>query len=82
MSVVVVDEKYRIVLPREVRSKLNIRKGDRVLIVPVPEGALLITVGRDQFAGYLKDFVYEEELHEATRYVLERRRKRCRSSTQ
>jgi len=69
MSVVVVDDKYRVHLPRRVRERVGISKGSRLLIIPFHEGLILIALKGKKFAGYLKDFVYDEEAHEATKYL-------------
>jgi len=69
MSVVVVDDKNRISLTRELREKIGISKGDRLLAVPFGGAILLIPLRGKKFAGYLKDFIYDEEAHEASRYL-------------
>ena len=69
MSVVVVDDKNRISLTRELREKVGISKGDRLLAVPLGGAILLIPLRGKKFAGYLKDFVYDEKAHEASRYL-------------
>lgn len=71
-----VDEKNRIVLTKEVRKKAGISSGDRLLAIPFRGGVILIALRGKRFAGYLKDFVYKEEEHEATKYLLG---KGCRS---
>ena len=78
MSVIVVDEKYRVLLPRGVRERLGISKGDRLLAIPLSGGILLLTLKGKRFAGYLKGFVYNEEEHEASRYLFGGRTE-CRS---
>ena len=40
---------------------------------------ILVALKGKRFAGYLKDFIYDEEAHEATRYLLEGGRGECRS---
>ena len=79
MSVVVVDDKHRVLLTREVRERAGISRGDRLLAIPFSGGVVLVALRGKKFAGYLRDFVYDEEAHEATRYLLGGGRERCRS---
>ena len=67
---VVVDDENRIFLSRELREKTGISKSDRLLAVPFGGAILLIPLKGKKFAGYLKDFIYDEEAHEASRYLL------------
>jgi len=78
MSVVVVDDKNRISLARELRERVGISKGDRLLAVPFGGAILLIPLKDRRFVGYLKDFTYDEGAHEASRYLFGGR-KTCRS---
>jgi len=79
MSVVVVDDKHRVLLTREVRKKAGISKGDRLLAIPFSGGVTLVVLGHKRFAGYLRDFVYDEEAHEASEYLFGEGRKECQS---
>jgi len=45
LSVVVVDEKYRILLDRELRQTVGVSKGDRLLAIPYKDGVLLLSQG-------------------------------------
>ena len=76
---VVIDDKRRIVLTREVRERAGISKGDRLLAIPFSRGVILVALKGKRFAGYLKDFIYDEEAHEATRYLLGGGRRECQS---
>jgi len=77
--VVVVDDKHRILLTREIREKAGISRGDRLLAIPFSGGVILVALKDKRFAGYLKDFIYDEEAHEATKYLLGGGRRKCRS---
>jgi len=77
--VVVVDDKHRVLLTREVREKAGISKGDRLLAIPFSGGVILVALKGKRFAGYLKDFIYDEEAHEATRYLFKGGCRECQS---
>ncbi len=42
MSIVVVDERGRIVIPSKIRKKLSLRKGDAFIIVELKDGLLVL----------------------------------------
>ena len=68
----VVDDEHRVHLTRELREKAGISKGDRLLAIPFSGGIILVALKGRKFAGYLKDFVYDEEAHEATKHLVGR----------
>ena len=76
---VMVDDKHRVLLTREVRKKAGISKGDRLLAIPFSGGVTLVVLGHKRFAGYLQDLVYDEEAHEAAKYLFGEGRKECQS---
>ena len=73
MSVVVVDERYRIVLNRKLRQIVGVTKGDKLLAIPYKDGVLLLSLKGKRFAGSLKAFRYIEERHEASERLFPRK---------
>ncbi len=67
MLTVIVDDKYRIVIPSEIRKIVGISKGDRVLVLPFAGGILLLNLKDKRFEGSLRGFKFVEEMHEASR---------------
>lgn len=65
-----VDNKYRVTLGKEVRSKAGIGKGDKLIVIPFRGGIVLVPVKGKSFKGCLDGFSFREEEHEATRYLL------------
>ena len=71
MAVLRVDDRYRIVLDREVRVFLKIKPGDKVLAILSSEGVLLVSP-KGSFNKSLPGFGYREEDHEASRYMFKK----------
>jgi bifunctional DNA-binding transcriptional regulator/antitoxin component of YhaV-PrlF toxin-antitoxin module len=71
-----VDDRYRVVLDKEVREKLKVEPGDEVLAIPSTDGILLTSLKGKKFESSLTGFNYREELHEASRYLFGKTRKR------
>ncbi len=69
MSIVVVDEKYRILLGKQLRQTAGVRKGDRLIAIPYKDGVTLLSLKGKRFTASLKGFGYTEEQHEASRYL-------------
>ncbi|RLG50640.1 MAG: hypothetical protein DRN96_07195 [Thermoproteota archaeon] len=69
MSVVVVDSEYRIHLGREIRAKVGVEKGDRLLAIPFKGGLILVLIGGRKFSGRLDGFSFREEEHEASKLL-------------
>ena len=44
MAVLRVDDRYRVVLDREVREFLKVEPGDKVLAIPSSEGVLIVSL--------------------------------------
>lgn len=76
MALLKVDDRYRVVLDKEVREKLKIEPGDEVLAIPSTDGILLTSLKGRKFESSLPGFNYREELHEASRYLFGRPKKR------
>ncbi len=63
------DSRYRVVLGKDIREKLEIRKGEKLIAVPFSGGVVIFSEKGRGFAGSLSGFHFEEEKHEATRYL-------------
>ncbi len=68
-----VDDRYRVVLDKEVRQILRVEPGDKVLAIPYSEGVLITSHKGKRFATSLKGFAYKEESHEASRYLFKKK---------
>jgi bifunctional DNA-binding transcriptional regulator/antitoxin component of YhaV-PrlF toxin-antitoxin module len=64
-----VDEKYRIVLGKRLRKATGIEKGQRLVMIPFHGGIVLVSSEGRAFADSLARFRYDEEKHEASRYL-------------
>jgi len=69
MSLVTVDEKYRVLLNKEIREKVGISKGDKLIAIPIHNGILLLSLKGKSFTQYLKGFNFKEEAHEASKFL-------------
>jgi len=67
MSTTIVDNKYRIVIPSEIRKIVGINKGDKILVLPFAGGIFLLNLKDKRFEGSLKGFKFKEEMHEASK---------------
>jgi len=72
MAVLKVDDRYRVVLDREVRKFLKVKPGDKVLAIPSSEGVLMISLKGKKFNTSLPGFRYRERNHEASRFLFKR----------
>jgi len=78
LSVVVVDGKYRVLLNKEVRRRAGIERGEELLAIPFRGGVVLLSLKGRRFEGSLDGFGFDEERHEASKYLF-RVDERCRS---
>jgi len=69
LAVLKVDDRYRVVLDREVRELLKVEPGDEVLAIPHSEGVLIASLKGRKFKTSLSGFKYREESHEASKYL-------------
>ena len=69
MAVLRVDDRYRVVLDREVREFLKVEPGDKVLAIPSSEGVLMVPLKGKSFNSSLPGFRYRERAHEATHFL-------------
>ncbi len=72
MAVLRVDDRYRVVLDREVREFLKVEPGDKVLAIPSSEGVLMISLKGKSFNTSLPGFRYKERDHEASRFLFKK----------
>ena len=70
---VALDDKYRIVLDKKIREIAGISKRDRLVAIPFKGGVILIAPRGQKFAGSLTGFDFEEERHEASRFLFRRK---------
>ncbi len=72
MAVLKVDDRYRVLLDKEVRELLKVAPGDKVLAIPYSEGVLITALKGKRFKTSLAGFRYREENHEASKYLLKK----------
>ena len=72
MAVLRVDDRYRVLLDKEVRELLKVAPGDKVLAIPYSEGVLITTLKGRKFKTSLTGFRYREASHEASRYLFKK----------
>lgn len=72
MAVLKVDDRYRVLLDKEVRQLLKVEPGDKVLAIPYSGGVLITSLKGKKFKTSLTGFGYKEESHEASRYLLKK----------
>jgi len=70
---VALDDKYRIVLDKKTREIAGINKRDRLVAVPFKGGVILLASRDRKFAGSLAGFDFEEERHEASRFLFRKK---------
>ena len=73
MSLVTVDEKHRVLLGKDLRSKAGLAKGERLVAIPFHGGVILLSLKGRSFKESLPGFGYIEEQHEASRFLLQGR---------
>jgi bifunctional DNA-binding transcriptional regulator/antitoxin component of YhaV-PrlF toxin-antitoxin module len=67
------DDKYRIVLDKKTRKVAGINKGDRLVAIPFKGGVILVAPGDRKFTTALTGFEFDEEKHEASRFLFRRK---------
>ena len=73
MGQVELDDKYRVVLDKKTRQVAGINKGDRLVAIPFKGGVILVAPGDRKFTAALTGFEFEEERHEASRFLFRRK---------
>ena len=71
-----VDDRYRVILDKEVREKLKIEPGDELLAIPSTDGILLTSLKGMKYESSLPGFNYREELHQAFKHLFGKTKKR------
>ena len=69
MAVLKVDDRYRVVLDKEIRDKLQVEPGDSVLAIPSTNGITVTNLKGKKYASLHPGFNFREEEHEASRYL-------------
>jgi len=72
LAVLKVDDRYRVLLDKEVRELLRIAPGDEVLAIPYSEGVLITSLKGKRFKTSLTGFRFREERHEASKYLFKK----------
>lgn len=72
LAVLKVDDRYRVLLGKEVRGFLKVAPGDKVLAIPSSEGVLITSLKGKRFRTSLSGFRFKEESHEASRYLFKK----------
>jgi len=73
LAVLKVDDRYRVVLDKEVRDFLKVQPGDEVLAIPHSEGVLIASLKGKKFKTSLTGFRYREGSHEGSRYLFRKK---------
>ncbi len=79
MSLLRVDKRYRILLDKRTREVMGLEEGDALLAIPFKGGVTLTVLKGKHFIGCLNGFNYDEEAHEASRYLFQQRKTSCQS---
>ena len=69
LAVLRVDDRYRVVLDKEIRAKLKVSPGDKVLAIPSTSGIVLTSLKGKKYESLHPGFNFREEQHEASRYL-------------
>lgn len=70
MVTVKMDDKYRVLLSKDVREKAEIGKEDELVAIPFNKGVILLSPGKS-YVGSLTGFGFREEEHEASRFLFD-----------
>src|SRR5437660_12777278 len=77
MAVLRVDDRYRVVLDKEVREFLTVKPGDRVLAIPSSEGVLMVSLKGKSFNTSLLGFATRSGIMRHLTSCLRRTRVSC-----
>lgn len=72
LGVLKVDDRYRVLLDREVRELLKVEPGDKVLAIPYSGGVLITSLKGRKFRTSLTGFRFKEDSHEASQYLFKK----------
>jgi AbrB family looped-hinge helix DNA binding protein len=71
MSVTKIDKNYRIVIDKKTRTKLGLKTGDSLILIPSGKEIRLIPVKNNKtFIGSLTNLNYDPDDHKATELLL------------
>ena len=73
MSIVIIDDKNRVRIPKKFTKIARINPGDKVLIFASLNRINIVPLRDKKFIGSLDDVNYNEEDHEASKYLLKRK---------
>ncbi len=57
------DDRYRVVLDKEIRDKLKVEPGDHVLAIPSTEGIAITSLKGKKYQSFHPGFNFKEEDH-------------------
>ncbi len=81
LAVLKVDDRYRVVLDKEIREKLQVEPGDAVLAIASTNGVLVTNLKGKKYDTLHPGFNYREEEHEASRYLFGEKRRKPKRAT-
>ncbi|KXA96466.1 hypothetical protein AKJ37_05170 [candidate division MSBL1 archaeon SCGC-AAA259I09] len=68
MGTVKMDDKYRVLLSKDVRERAEIGKEDELVAIPFNKGVVLLSPD-ESYVGSLTGFGFSEGKHEASRFL-------------
>ncbi len=74
LVVLKVDDRYRVLLDKELRAFLEVEPGDEVLAIPSSQGVLISSLKGKKFKNSLPGFRFREKSHEASHYLLKKKK--------
>jgi bifunctional DNA-binding transcriptional regulator/antitoxin component of YhaV-PrlF toxin-antitoxin module len=81
LAILKVDDRYRVVLDKEIREKLQVEPGDSVLAIASTNGVLVTSLKGKKYETLHPGFNYREEEHEASRYLFTQTKKKTKRTT-
>ena len=69
MSIIVIDDKNRIRIPKKYNKIAGINPGDKVLIFATVNRVFVVPLREKKFVGSLDGIRFDEENHEASKYL-------------
>ena len=73
LSVSSLDEKNRLLLDKKTRKVSGIQKGSKIVAIPFKGGVTLVDVTKKKFTGSLNGFKFEEDQHEASKFLFQKK---------
>ena len=75
MSVIVIDNKNRVRIPKKYSKIAGINPGDKVLVFATLNRVFIVPLKEKQFVGSLDGIDFMEEGHEASEYLFKKEKK-------